>query len=344
MNIGGEASPELCPPPDSRRAPARVEGYDVIGDVHGDLRKLEGLLELLGYRCRDGVWQHPTRLAVFVGDLVDRGPEQVRTVQTVRAMVEAGSGLMVLGNHEFNAMAWTVPNPDPQRHGEFVRRHKDANREQHAAFLDQVGEGGPQHHRILAWFYTLPLWLELSLGDSRLRVVHACWHDESMVGLLPYLTETGALTLAGVVAGRTAGPAHDCLEVLLKGPEVHMNGRVYVMAKAKYPKPRYHARRRWWRHEATTLDEVGLVPDTCTELDGSPFRPLEAVPVPDGPTYRDEVPLIVGHYWASPDEIELYSPYVACVDYSAAAGGPLVAYRWDGERQLDSGKYVAFQG
>jgi len=341
----GTASHTSTVPTAAGHAAAReVVGYDVVGDVHGDLPKLEGLLTTLGYSCIDGVWGHPDRTAVFVGDLVDRGAHQVGTVQTVRAMVEAGTALMVLGNHEFNAMAWTVPNPDPHRKGEFVRRHKDANREQHAAFLDQVGEGSAQHHRILAWFYTLPLWLELSLGDRRLRVVHACWHEESIAGMRPYLTDSGALTLEGVVAARTSGPAHDFLEVLLKGPEVHMAGRVYVMPKDIHKKPRHHARRRWWRHDATTLDEIGLVPSTCTELDGSPFGPLAAVPVPDGPTYRDDVPLIVGHYWASPDEIELYSPFVACVDYSAAAGGPLVAYRWDGEAVLDVGKYVRFDG
>jgi len=49
-------------------------GYDVIGDVHGQNLKLKALLVKLGYRVRHGAWRHPEgRVAVFVGDLIDRG-------------------------------------------------------------------------------------------------------------------------------------------------------------------------------------------------------------------------------------------------------------------------------
>ena len=74
-------------------------GYDVIGDIHGQFDKLESLLTRLGYRKRGGVWRHPERIAIFVGDFIDRGSRGVETVQTVRAMVDAGSALAVMGNH-----------------------------------------------------------------------------------------------------------------------------------------------------------------------------------------------------------------------------------------------------
>jgi hypothetical protein len=64
----------------------------VIGDIHGYADKLVRLLALLGYRERNGAWRHPERHAIFVGDLIDRGPAQVATVSIVRAMVDAGSG------------------------------------------------------------------------------------------------------------------------------------------------------------------------------------------------------------------------------------------------------------
>jgi hypothetical protein len=47
--------------------------YDLIGDIHGCARTLERLLDTLGYRVQDGVWRHPQRMAIFLGDLVDRG-------------------------------------------------------------------------------------------------------------------------------------------------------------------------------------------------------------------------------------------------------------------------------
>ena len=54
-----------------------LQGYDVIGDVHGHLDALEGLLARLDYARVDGTWRHPSRQAVFVGDLIDRGSHQV---------------------------------------------------------------------------------------------------------------------------------------------------------------------------------------------------------------------------------------------------------------------------
>ena len=53
----------------------------------------------------------------------------------------------------------------------------------------------------------------------------------------------------------------------------------------------------------------------------------------------DGPPVFIGHYWMS-GKPELQSPKVACVDYSAAKDGPLVAYRWDGEQELDASRFV----
>jgi protein phosphatase len=76
--------------------------FDVVGDVHGCCDELEQLLAELGYASgADGAYAHPEgRRAVFVGDLVDRGPRNVDTVRLVQAMVEAGSALCVPGNHD----------------------------------------------------------------------------------------------------------------------------------------------------------------------------------------------------------------------------------------------------
>jgi protein phosphatase len=85
--------------------------FDIIGDVHGCGDELEALLTTLGYEIverRDGtgldagpVYRHPDgRQAMFVGDLVDRGPRVLDTLRIVRNMVDAGSGWCVMGNHE----------------------------------------------------------------------------------------------------------------------------------------------------------------------------------------------------------------------------------------------------
>ncbi|MYR57130.1 polynucleotide kinase-phosphatase, partial [Streptomyces sp. SID625] len=71
--------------------------FDIIGDVHGCATELEALLGRLGYT--DGV--HPEgRTAVFVGDLVDRGPDSPAVLRRVMGMVKSGTALCVPGNHE----------------------------------------------------------------------------------------------------------------------------------------------------------------------------------------------------------------------------------------------------
>jgi len=85
--------------------------YDIIGDVHGQADKLEALLRKLGYHESAGAWRHPERQAIFVGDFIDRGPAQVRSVNIARRLVHAGAALAVMGNHELNAIAWHTPDP-----------------------------------------------------------------------------------------------------------------------------------------------------------------------------------------------------------------------------------------
>lgn len=81
--------------------------FDLIGDVHGCLEELEELLQKLGYRRVGGTWQHPAgRKAVFLGDLGDRGPHNLATIELVMDMVEAGHALFVPGNHDKKLAAY----------------------------------------------------------------------------------------------------------------------------------------------------------------------------------------------------------------------------------------------
>jgi protein phosphatase len=79
--------------------------FDIIGDIHGCYDELAALLERLGY-VRQGEGPAATylppagRKAVFLGDLVDRGPKIVEVLGLVMSMVAAGQALCVPGNHE----------------------------------------------------------------------------------------------------------------------------------------------------------------------------------------------------------------------------------------------------
>src|ERR1700722_19744994 len=101
--------------------------YDLIGDIHGHAKVLRRLLSRMGYRDDGGVFRHPDRRVIFVGDFVDRGPEQRDVLYIAKTMCDAGEALAVMGNHEFNALAWA----EPDGNGDFLRPHTPKNREQH---------------------------------------------------------------------------------------------------------------------------------------------------------------------------------------------------------------------
>jgi protein phosphatase len=96
--------------------------FDVIGDVHGCAAELEQLLVKLGYQLtRDEAGRlagarHPSRRAVFLGDLVDRGPDSPGVLRLVMGMVAAGDALCVTGNHEAKLLrALRGKNVQPRR-------------------------------------------------------------------------------------------------------------------------------------------------------------------------------------------------------------------------------------
>lgn len=105
--------------------------FDIIGDVHGCAGELEELLGRLGYgvRWHDGggtgsgdgrsveVAAPAGRRAIFVGDLVDRGPRSADTLRIAMAMVAAGDGFCVPGNHDDKFRRWLTGNPVKVTHG-----------------------------------------------------------------------------------------------------------------------------------------------------------------------------------------------------------------------------------
>ncbi|MFE9881644.1 polynucleotide kinase-phosphatase [Streptomyces sp. NPDC005784] len=88
--------------------------FDIVGDIHGCASELETLLGKLGYV--DGA--HPEgRTAVFVGDLVDRGPDSPGVLRRVMSMVGSGNALCVPGNHENKLGRWLKGRNVQHSHG-----------------------------------------------------------------------------------------------------------------------------------------------------------------------------------------------------------------------------------
>ena len=320
----------------------KTGGYDVIGDVHGHAEKLLALLRKLGYREHAGSWGHPGRTAIFVGDFIDRGPEQLKSVETARSMVRDGKALAVMGNHEFNAIAWHTP--DPGQEGEFLRRHDSPkygkkNREQHAAFLREVEHTPEVHAGVIEWFMELPLWLDL----PGIRVVHACWHSRFMEWLGPRLNESRRLRWDSLPeAAREPGDPLEkdtpeptlfkAVEALTKGLEISLPEGFSFTDKDGITRRR--VRVRWWDSDAATYRRAAIWEEESRNL-----LPEADIPGHARICAPADKPLFFGHYWLTGTPAVL-SETAACVDYSAGRGGPLAAYRWDGESRLTSSNLV----
>jgi len=138
--------------------------FDIIGDVHGCADELRALLQRLGYRVH-GDPSTPTidnphgRRVIFLGDLVDRGPDAPGALRIAIAMVRAGRALCLPGNHEDKLRRHLQGRAVRLTHGladtvDQLAREPPAFRDQIAAFID-----GLSHHYVL--------------DDGRLVVAHA---------------------------------------------------------------------------------------------------------------------------------------------------------------------------
>ncbi len=317
-----------------------VSGYDIIGDVHGEGEKLIGLLELLGYVKTKGVYRHPDRQAIFAGDLIDRGDGHVDVLKITRRMQKAGAAQVVMGNHEFNAVAYATE--DPTRPGHFMREHNDKNDKQHKQFLRQLTP--KKRAKLINWFKTMPLWLDL----DGFRVVHACWHEPSM-RVVEQALHTSGLSGADIfVEAATKGTElYDAFEVLLKGPELSLEQYGLPPFLDKGGHARKHARIRWWNGSGRTLREMAEIQPNALQENKDTYPPIDDVPCAETElayAYHGTKPVFFGHYWRHwPPKRDLdWTDMTASVDFSAGAGGELVAYRWSGEVTLSDKNYVAF--
>lgn len=298
--------------------------YDLIGDIHGHAEALKNLLEKMGYERRHGIWRHPERKVIFVGDYIDRGPAIKETLSIVRAMVENEEAIALLGNHEYNALAYAYTMPD----GRFLRAHNSMHNRQHQATLDQFRNCPDLWADYLEWFYTLPLFADL--GD--LRAVHACWDQDHINWLSSnnHYTMSESLLIDSYEWGNKAV---EVIEETLKGKEFN------IPEKYAWPDKDGHIRTtnrlKWWIDpQAGTYGDFLF--NCPPELKNKPVEAELHISVYPS----DAPPVFFGHYWMEDNYPIIQSDNVICLDYSVAKGGNLVAYRWNGEKKLNEKHFV----
>lgn len=293
-----------------------MKTFDIIPDIHGQSAKLDTALAALGWQRGAHGWLHPDpdREIVFLGDFIDRGPQNAAVLRTVRGLVDAGRARAIMGNHELNALHFHTLHPED---GLPLRARSDKNIRQHRSFLEEFPLGAAQTQEALAWMRDLPLFLE---ADG-FRAVHACWIPAS-VNRFAALSSTGVLSEAQLVraAGRDrSDEVFRLTEEIAKGPDVRLpdNGSF----TDKDGTVRRDVRLQWWNASARRWREIAISVPSLDHLPDAPLpRSVAAQTYP-----ADAPPVFFGHYWLSGTPL-LQAHNALCLDYSAGRDGPLVSY------------------
>lgn len=308
-----------------------LEGYDVIGDVHGCAHALIRLLQALGYSQHQDVWHHPRRKAVFVGDIIDRGPGIRQAMRLVRHMVDANQAYMVLGNHEFNAVAYSslCHEPVTPRLQRLYRRlggHLKTSLEDYRFHLQEWKD-------LIHWLRQCPIFLEFKY----FRVVHACW-DPRRIAQASQVHDGRVLQDQAFLA-QSMLPATEpnrIVERLLKGMEMELPNGQTLLGSDGVRRSRF--RTKFWSQAPKTYGDVVFQPDGLP--DDLADQPLTEQEHSRLLRYgADQKPLFVGHYWCK-GQPHILRSNLACLDYSAVKNGLLVAYRMGAETHLKNDAFM----
>ena len=289
--------------------------YDIIGDVHGQAGILSVLLKKMGYSQRNGIFCHPGRKAVFVGDFINRGPEVRETINMVRKMTEASHALAILGNHEINAIYYSI-----KKERQLSRFRFD----QDSTFKDfkNYPEEWESH---VDWMRRLPLFLDL----GAIRIVHACWRDENIMLLKEKMPGPKLKRKFLKEVGKGDSELATAFWETIKGVDFRLPKDMLIYDNKGQAHKSF--RSKWWLEmKGLTFDELSY--ESRFEL---PDYTIPKELTRDVKPYPISAPIVFfGHYCIRTPNI--ISNNLCCLDSCVSRKGRLSAYRWSGEEQLIS--------
>lgn len=314
--------------------------YDLIGDIHANATALRLLLESLGYRLKDGAYQHPDgRKAIYIGDLPDRGDAHAKTFSIVRPMVEQGHALAMMGNHELNAIAIAMESPD----GAYVRPRTQKNLTLCEAFAREYPLDSHKYMEWVKWFRGFPVLLEL----PDFQAVHACMDARAVEIIKKYskrfeiwggfaysLTDEGFKEYAN-----PDSPMRNALDILLKGPEIDLPPGVSF--KDKQNVKRTEARILWWQSSEDPVPQWLDMRGGADNLNDEQIHAIKGLDRLADCFCTVAKPTFIGHYSLLGHPRALANPNVIGLDFRGHDNqGGITAYRLTDRRFNDPKAYV----
>jgi hypothetical protein len=304
--------------------------YDIIGDVHGEASLLKKLLKKMGYSKSNGSYSHPGRTAIFVGDFINRGPEIRKTIRMIRSMVENGSAMAVLGNHELNAIIYHTKDKQGTSLIKKPSKH-------FLSLFKTINEFSPSPEELkdnLNWLRTLPLFLDL----GEIRIVHACWSDAAIDVARSIHTE-GRIKkkVFRSIHKKSDETVTKSVWLLTKGVYLKMPSDLHIRNN-KGVMPRSF-RIEWWESpDGKTFNELSF--ESKYKL---PDYTVPGEILPTVHPYPEDAPLLFfGHYCRANGPV-IIKPNICCVDSCVTGTSTLTAYRWNGEKVLNQENVISLK-
>ena len=301
------------------------KNIDFIGDIHGHFDTLIKLFDKLGYKKSNGMYSHPERIPVFIGDYIDRGPKIFEVLQLVRSMQENGLAIALMGNHEYNFLCFQYTDKEGKHFRENSTKYFEQLKDTKLALSN-----GNDLDSYLNWMSTLPI----AIDAEKFRAVHAQW-SQSDINLLK---NTGIKCLdkdgLSILFSNENKDIKEAVNRLLKGYEEVLDEKLWYK---EHDNDRKEGRVKWWKKsKGKNFEDVfaSLPKEQKTkDISSFTFKFNDFYPA-------DEKPVFFGHYWMEAKDFGLMNVNACCVDFSVAKKGLLVAYRFSGEQKLEENNLI----
>ena len=274
-----------------------------IGDVYGRLDKLNDLLVEIDFDINDPESSIQFVKLVFCGNLIAANPgeniEHIALLTLVKEMVDKGFAYCLLGSNEFEVIGWSKHHPitdKPYLPENMIENPNDLS-QQRPVFIQEFAQGDEQLFKWVDWFMALPIYLDF----DHIRAIHACWDNNVINQLNPYLSIKEL-------------KEHDNDQSVSSKSQANAVHNVSLIAPNSLSQ-------QFWPATFDTSHPLSSLMASCLNYPNLQLTDTH-------PHQQLSVPVVIGHY---PQDSfpDIQNEHLVCVNYNAGTEDyPLVSFAW----------------